>query len=135
MGLAAVVANAHFRPEKALSRLVAFRAKTIRITFPASVAPSVIDPGWLLESSFQKLLVVVLAVVLTLTGLYGIGIFASLVLGRMLIDMTERMLGRLSLVRSIFGGSKRFFAWPALETGGWVEGGLDQFSVAGNEGV
>lgn len=59
---------------------------------------------WLLDSVFQKLV----AVLLTLGVLYGIGVIASLVLGKKLLDAFEAMLGRLPLVQTIYGGTKRF---------------------------
>jgi uncharacterized membrane protein len=59
---------------------------------------------WLLDSDFQKLV----AVLLTLAALYGIGAFASLVLGKKLLEVFEAMLGRLPLVQTIYGGTKRF---------------------------
>ena len=59
---------------------------------------------WLLDSSFQKLV----AILLTLAALYGIGVFASLVLGKKLLGTFEAMLGRLPLVQTIYGGTKRF---------------------------
>jgi uncharacterized membrane protein len=60
--------------------------------------------AWLLDSSFQKLV----AVLLTLAVLYGIGVLASLVLGRRLIAAMEGMLNRLPLVQTVYGGTKRF---------------------------
>jgi uncharacterized membrane protein len=60
--------------------------------------------SWLLDSSFQK----AVAVLLTLVALYLIGLLASLVLGRKLIAAMEGMLGRLPLVQTIYGGTKRF---------------------------
>lgn len=59
---------------------------------------------WLLDSDFQKLV----AVLLTLGALYGIGVFASLVLGKKLLAAFEVMLERLPLVQTIYGGTKRF---------------------------
>ncbi|MDP2759108.1 MAG: DUF502 domain-containing protein [Sideroxyarcus sp.] len=56
------------------------------------------------DSAFQKLI----AIVLTLGGLYVIGMFASLVLGRKLLAMMETMLARLPLVQTVYGGTKRF---------------------------
>jgi uncharacterized membrane protein len=61
---------------------------------------------WLLDSSFQN----TIAVLLTLGSLYIIGVLASLVLGRKLIDLIESMLERLPLVQTIYGGTKRFLA-------------------------
>jgi uncharacterized membrane protein len=58
----------------------------------------------LMDSSFQKLF----AVLLTLGTLYGIGLFASFVLGRKLIDAVEKLLARLPLVQTIYGSTKRF---------------------------
>jgi len=60
--------------------------------------------AWLLDSDFQKLV----AVLLTLGALYGIGFLASLVLGRKLIDAFESVLARLPLVQTIYIGTKRF---------------------------
>ncbi len=60
--------------------------------------------GWLQDSAFQRLF----AVLLTLAALYGIGVFASLVLGKKLLEAFEAILGRLPLVQTIYGGTKRF---------------------------
>jgi len=60
--------------------------------------------SWLLDSTFQKLF----AVLLTLAALYGIGLLASMVLGRKLIAAFEAILDRLPLVQTIYGGTKRF---------------------------
>ena len=62
--------------------------------------------GWLLDSAFQKLI----AVLITLGALYAIGVLASLVLGRRLLDWLEVMLEKLPLVQTIYGGTKRFLA-------------------------
>ena len=47
---------------------------------------------------------------LLLGALYGIGLLASLVLGRKLITHMEALLARLPLVQTIYGGTKRFLA-------------------------
>lgn len=60
--------------------------------------------SWLLDSGFQKLV----AVLLTLGVLYGIGLLASLVLGKKLLNAFEAFVGRLPLVQTIYGGTKRF---------------------------
>jgi uncharacterized membrane protein len=60
--------------------------------------------SWLLDSGFQKLV----AVLLTLATLYGIGLLASLVLGKKLLNAFEALVGRLPLVQTIYGGTKRF---------------------------
>jgi uncharacterized membrane protein len=60
--------------------------------------------SWLLDSGFQKLI----AVLLTLGALYGIGLLASMVLGKKLLDAFETFVGRLPLVQTIYGGAKRF---------------------------
>lgn len=62
--------------------------------------------GWLLDSAFQKLI----AILLTLGGLYAIGMLASLVLGRKMLRWMEAMLTRLPLVQTVYGGTKRFLA-------------------------
>lgn len=65
-------------------------------------AESVAD--WLLLPSVQYLL----AALVTLVGLYGIGLITSMVLGRQLIGLMERILARLPLVQTIYGATKRF---------------------------
>ncbi|MBA3479698.1 MAG: DUF502 domain-containing protein [Lautropia sp.] len=60
--------------------------------------------GWLLDPSVQY----VLAALATLAGLYVIGLLTSLVIGRRLIAFIERLLGRLPLVQTIYGATKRF---------------------------
>jgi uncharacterized membrane protein len=60
--------------------------------------------SWLLDSDFQKLV----AVLLTLGALYGIGMLASLVLGKKLLNAFEAFVGHLPLVQTIYGGTKRF---------------------------
>lgn len=62
--------------------------------------------SWLLDSMFQKLI----SILLTLGSLYAIGLFASLVLGRRLLEGLETQLERLPLVQTIYGGTKRFLA-------------------------
>lgn len=75
---------------RAAARLVAPFSETLAI--------------WLLDSAFQKMV----AVLLTLALIYGIGVLASLVLGRKLIALMERVLERLPLVQTIYNGTKRF---------------------------
>jgi len=59
---------------------------------------------WLQHPGLQT----ALAILLTLLVLYLVGLLASLVLGRRLIAAMEAMLGRLPLVQTIYGGTKRF---------------------------
>ncbi len=59
---------------------------------------------WLLNPAFQT----VLAVIITLAGLYLVGVAASFVVGRKLIAWMEGLLGRLPLVQTIYGATKRF---------------------------
>ena len=69
------------------------------------VAPfSITLADWLRDSSFQKLV----AVIVTLALFYGIGFLASFVLGRRLIELFEAMFVRLPLVQTIYGATKRF---------------------------
>lgn len=60
--------------------------------------------GWLVDPAVQY----VLAAFFALAGLYAVGLLASVVLGRRLIAWFERLLGRLPLVQTIYGGTKRF---------------------------
>lgn len=65
-------------------------------------AESVAD--WLLNPTVQYLL----AALVTLVGLYFIGLVTSMVVGRQLINLMERVLARLPLVQTIYGATKRF---------------------------
>jgi uncharacterized membrane protein len=58
----------------------------------------------LLNPSFQQLL----AVAITLIGLYLIGLITSFFLGRQLIAFMEGLLAKLPLVQTIYGATKRF---------------------------
>lgn len=65
-------------------------------------AESVAD--WLLNPTVQYLL----AALVTLVGLYFIGLITSMVVGRQLLGLMERILARLPLVQTIYGATKRF---------------------------
>ena len=59
---------------------------------------------WLLDPSIQTLL----GVLVTVSGLYLVGLAASFVVGRRVIAWLERMLERLPLVQTIYSATKRF---------------------------
>ena len=59
---------------------------------------------WLRDTSFQRLV----AVIMTLVLFYGLGVLASFVVGRRLIELFEAILSRLPLVQTIYGATKRF---------------------------
>lgn len=59
---------------------------------------------WLLHPVVQY----VLAALVTLAGLYAVGLLASVVLGRRLIAHSERLVARLPLVQTIYGATKKF---------------------------
>lgn len=59
---------------------------------------------WLLNPAVQY----VLAALFTLAGLYAVGLFTSLLLGRRLIAVMEGLLARLPVVQTIYGATKRF---------------------------
>jgi uncharacterized membrane protein len=61
---------------------------------------------WLQESWFQSLA----AAVITLVLIVLLGWFASRVLGQRIIDGAERLVGRVPVVASIYGATKRFVA-------------------------
>jgi uncharacterized membrane protein len=62
--------------------------------------------NWLLNPFVQY----VLAAILTLALLYGVGLLTALVLGRRLIAFMERQFERLPLVQAIYGATKRFLS-------------------------
>ena len=59
--------------------------------------------SWLLDSSFQQ----AVAALLTIASLYGIGLLASFVIGKKVIELYEDILARLPLVQTIYGATKR----------------------------
>jgi len=59
---------------------------------------------WLVNPTVQY----VLAALFTVGGLYGVGLLASIVVGRKLIAWLEGLVGRLPLVQTIYGATKRF---------------------------
>ncbi len=60
--------------------------------------------SWLLDSSFQQ----GVAALLTIASLYGIGLLASFVIGKKVIELYEDILARLPFVQTIYGITKRF---------------------------
>lgn len=73
---------------------------------------------WLLPGSERVLdsqwLQFILAVLLTLAFLYALGALASRVIGKRLLAAVDRMIERIPLVQSIYGGTKKLLA--ALQT-------------------
>jgi uncharacterized membrane protein len=59
---------------------------------------------WLQDGHLHTLV----AVLITLALLYGVGVFTSFVLGKRLVSFFESLLARLPLVQTIYGGTKRF---------------------------
>lgn len=62
------------------------------------------DCQLVLDSNFQH----AVAALLTIVSLYGIGLLASFVIGKKVIDVYEKILARLPLVQTIYGATKRF---------------------------
>ena len=60
--------------------------------------------SWLLDSHFQH----AVAALLTIISLYGIGLLASFVIGKRVINLYETILAKLPLVQTIYGATKRF---------------------------
>lgn len=50
------------------------------------------------------------AVLVTLLGLYGLGALANRVIGRRVLEAIDRLIGRIPLVQSIYGGTKKLLA-------------------------
>lgn len=61
---------------------------------------------WLLEPWFQS----ALAVLLTLVALYFLGWLASLVIGRRLLALFDRVIAHIPLVHTIYGSTKKLLA-------------------------
>lgn len=59
--------------------------------------------SWMLESVFEQ----AVALVIVLAALYGVGVFATILIGRKLIAWFESLMARLPLVQTIYGGTKR----------------------------
>ena len=64
-------------------------------------AAAALDHGWVLA---------IMALVLTLLGLYVVGWLASRMVGRRLIDAFDALLQRIPLVQTIYGGTKKLMA-------------------------
>ncbi len=62
----------------------------------------------LADSLLNPFVQYILAALLTLALLYGVGLLTAVVLGRRLIAFMERQLERLPVVQSIYGATKRF---------------------------
>jgi len=62
--------------------------------------------NWLLDSNVQQ----GVAALLTIAGLYGIGLLASFVIGKKVIGLYEDILARLPLIQTIYGATKRFLS-------------------------
>jgi len=63
-------------------------------------------------------LVFVLALLLTLVGLYAVGWLANRVIGRRLLDAFDGLLQRIPLVQTIYGGTKKLMAVLQNKPGG-----------------
>ncbi len=59
--------------------------------------------SWLLDSNFQQ----AVAALLTIVSLYGVGLLASFVIGKKVIEIYEDIFARLPLVQTIYGATKR----------------------------
>lgn len=64
-------------------------------------AAAALDHGWILA---------ILALVLTVLGLYLVGWLANRMIGRRLIDAFDGLLTRIPLVQTIYGGTKKLMA-------------------------
>lgn len=60
--------------------------------------------SWLLDSGFQQ----TFSALLTIVSFYGIGLLASFVIGKKVIQIFENILAQLPLVQTIYGATKRF---------------------------
>ena len=67
---------------------------------------SEVAADWLLNPILQY----ILAALLTVAGLYVVGLLTAIVLGRRLIAFMERQLERLPLVQTIYSATKRFLS-------------------------
>lgn len=67
-------------------------------------APSV--ARWILEPWFES----ALAVLVTLLALYLLGWAATRVIGKRFIDLFDRLMARIPLVQTIYGGTKKLLA-------------------------
>lgn len=65
-------------------------------------SPAISD--WLQNSVFEKLL----ALLITLSALYLVGLLASVVFGKKLIAALEALLARVPVIQTIYSGTKRF---------------------------
>lgn len=87
--------------------LVAALTETLRL-----VAPHAAD------TLSKSGLVFVLALLLTLGGLYAVGWLANRVIGKRLLDAFDALLQRIPLVQTIYGGTKKLTAVLQNKPGG-----------------
>ncbi len=88
-------------------KILAQMGKPLLKTLAKIVRPhSEIAANWLLDSNVQQ----GVAALLTIAGLYGIGLLASFVIGKKVIKVYEDILARLPLIQTIYGATKRFLS-------------------------
>jgi uncharacterized membrane protein len=73
---------------------------------------SVLGSSWPATGGFlgQPWLISIIAFVITLGALYLLGFAANFVVGRRLIDAMERLIDRIPIVQSIYGGTKKLMS-------------------------
>lgn len=59
--------------------------------------------SWMLESGFER----IVAFLIVLFALYGVGVFATFLIGRQLISWFEALMDRLPFVQTVYGGTRR----------------------------
>ena len=87
--------------------LVAALTETLRLVAPRAA-----------DTLNKSGLVFVLALLLTLGGLYAVGWLANRVIGKRLLDAFDALLQRIPLVQTIYGGTKKLTAVLQNKPGG-----------------
>ncbi|PWK92088.1 DUF502 domain-containing protein [Fulvimonas soli] len=89
-------------------------------------AAAALDHGWALA---------ILALAVTLLGLYLLGWLASRMIGRRLLDAFDGLLARIPLVQTIYGGTKKLMAVLQNKPGGMQRVVLVDFPRRGLKAV
>lgn len=81
---------------------------------------TILGGGWPATRGFlgQPWLISVCAFVITMVSLYLLGLAANFVLGRRLIAGMERLIDRIPIVHSIYGGAKKLMSVLQTKPGG-----------------
>ena len=86
-----------------LNQLIHFGSPWVRALSAVVGRYSTLLADWLLQPWFQS----ALAVIVTISVLYGLGWFATLLIGKKIILLLDAVIARIPLLQNIYGGTKK----------------------------